>query len=304
MPYEFWTADVFTDRVFGGNPLTVLPDARGLTAERMQLVAREFNHSETAFVLPAESKDHDYRVRIFTPARELPFAGHPTIGAACVLAASGRLALKNGEGTLAFGEGVGAVKVTVRASDNQHYWARFTAAKLPEWGPSPPASEILAAMLSLSPEDVLDDATHEPQAISCGVPFLLVPLASLDAVRRARLNWEWWNQHVARSWSPQVYPFSLHAETPGVAIHARMFSPWAGTEEDPATGSAAAALAGYLVRSQRPADGIARWKVEQGFELGRHSFLEIEADVQGGAAREVRVGGQTVLVGRGELTLD
>jgi trans-2,3-dihydro-3-hydroxyanthranilate isomerase len=301
MRYEYWTADVFTDRVFGGNPLAVIPDAGGLKPDQMQLVAREFNLSETSFVLPPESGDHTFRVRIFTPARELPFAGHPTVGTACVLAAAGRVKMNGGEGNVVLGEDVGAVPVSIRGGGEKPYFAQLTAAKLPQWGPSPPPSEMLAAMLSLDPTEVLDDDRDEPQAISCGVPFMFVPLASLEAVRRARLNWEWWNQYLASHWAPQVFLFAFQAETRGVAAHARMFSPWAGVDEDPATGSAAAAFAGYLVRRERPADGTARWMVEQGFEMGRPSFIQVEADVIDGNPKAVRVGGQTVLVARGHI---
>lgn len=300
MRYEFWTADVFTDRVFGGNPLAVIPDAKGLSPEQMQSIAREFNLSETSFVLPPEAGSETFGVRIFTPARELPFAGHPTIGTACVLAAAGRVKLDRGEGKVILGEGVGPVPVSIRGGDGKPFFAQLTAAKLPQWGASPPPSEMLAATLSLDPTDVLDDPRDEPQAISCGLPFMFVPLKSLDAVRRARLNWEGWNQYLSTHWAQQIFLFAFEAETRGVTAHARMFSPW-GVDEDPATGSAAAAFAGYLVRRQRPNDGTATWTVEQGFEMGRPSFIEIEADVIDGKPTAVRVGGQTVLVGRGHI---
>lgn len=301
MRYAFWTVDVFTDRPFGGNPLAVFPYANGLTSEQMQLIAREFNLSETAFVLPPESPEQTFRLRIFTPARELPFAGHPTVGAAHVLAASGRVTLTGATTRIVLGEDVGNVPVDLRAKDGRPDYARLTAAKLPEWGPEAPPSEVLAAMLSLSAEDVLDDEKDHAQSISCGVPFLFVPLASLDAVRRARLDWEWSSQYLRNHWTRQLYVFSREVETPGSTLHARAFTRAVGIEEDPATGSACSALAGYLACRDGLADGAGKWRVEQGFEIGRPSFLDIEADGGPGGLSSVRVGGQSVVISEGHL---
>lgn len=303
MRYAFWTVDVFTDREFGGNPLAVIPYANGLTDEQMQLIAREFNLSETAFVLPPENPEHTFRLRIFTPQRELPFAGHPTIGAAFVLGLCGRVDLKNDNARIVFGEKVGPVPVEIRAAKGVPVFTQLTTAKAPEWGPSPPPSEIIAAMLSLDPTEVLDDAHDEPQSISCGMPFLFVPLASRDAVRRARLNWEWWNQYLAAAWAPQIYAFCFEADSPGAAIHARAFTHAVGIEEDPATGSAASGLAGYLSKRERLKDGTTRWRVEQGIEMGRPSMIDLEADVRDGVVTSVRVGGPSVVVSEGHLLI-
>ncbi len=303
MRYAFWTVDVFTDREFGGNPLAVIPYANGLTDEQMQLIAREFNLSETSFVLPPENPEHTFQLRIFTPQRELPFAGHPTIGAAFVLGLCGRIDLKNDNARIVFGEKVGPVPVEIRAAKGVPVFSQLTTAKPPEWGPSPPPSEILAAMLSLDPTDVLDDAHDEPQSISCGMPFLFVPLASRDAVRRARLNWEWWNQYLAAAWAPQIYAFCFEADSAGAAIHARAFTHAVGIEEDPATGSAASGLAGYLAKRERLKDGTTRWRVEQGIEMGRPSMIDLEADIRDGVVKAVRVGGPSVVVSEGHLLI-
>ena len=301
MRYEFWTADVFTDRVFGGNPAAILPDATGMTPEQMQLIAREFNLSDSGFILPAESNEHGFRLRIFTPARELPFAGHPTIGTAFVLGLCGRVELKSESTRVVLGENVGPVPVEIRSAGGKPVFTQLTTARLPEWGPSPPPSEIVAAMLSLDPADVLDDDHDEPQAISCGMPFLFVPLASLEAVKRARLNFEWWNQYLSSAWAPQIYAFSFETETSGATIHARAFTHAVGVEEDPATGSAASGLAGYLARRERLRDGTTRWRVEQGIEMGRPSVIDVEAEARDGAVTAVRVGGSSVVVSEGHL---
>lgn len=303
MGRAFWIADVFTDRIFGGNPLAVVVDAGGLTTEQMQRIAREFNLSETTFVLPPESPEHTHRLRIFTPSRELPFAGHPTVGSAFVLAAAGHVQLVDGEARVVFGEGVGPVPVTVRGSGARPAMSQLSVAKLPEWGPAPPASETLAALLSLDPHDVLDDAQDEPAGLSCGVPFLFVPLKSIDAVRRARINWEWWNHALRSYWAEAVFLFSYETEAAGSAVHARMFAPAFGIDEDPATGSAAAAFAGYLARRHGLQAGSATWRIEQGFEMGRPSHIEVEADAVGGRLAAVRVGGSSVIVASGTLNV-
>ncbi|MDH4038015.1 MAG: PhzF family phenazine biosynthesis protein [Candidatus Krumholzibacteria bacterium] len=301
MRYAFWTVDVFTDRAFGGNPLAVFPYATGLSTEQMQRIAREFNLSETAFVLPPETPQQNFRVRIFTPARELPFAGHPTVGTAYVLAACGRVTLEGERTRIVLGEDVGDIQVDIDARKGIPHYARLTVAQLPEWGPEAPAIEDLAAMLSISPQDLLDDETDHPQTISCGVPFLFVPLASREAVSRVRLDWEWSNQYLRTGWAKLVYAFSHDAESPGCSVHARALTRAAGIEEDPATGAACSALAGYLARREGLKDGVARWRVEQGIEMGRPSFLDVEAEARDGALTGVRVGGQSVIVSEGHL---
>ena len=301
MRYAFWTVDVFTDRAFGGNPLAVIPYANGLSDEQMQRIAREFNLSETSFVLPAESPEHTFRLRIFTPQTELPFAGHPTLGAAFVLGLCGRVELKAERTQIVFGETVGPVSVEIRAAGTQPVFTQLTAAKLPEFGPPAPPSEIVAAMLSLDPSDVLDDVHDEPMAISCGMPFLFVPLASRDAVARARLNWEWFNQYVAAAWAKQIYVFCFEGESSEATIHARAFTRAVGIEEDPATGSAACGLAGYLAKRERLKDGTTRWRVEQGVEMGRPSLLDLEVDARDGSLTAVRVGGPSIVVSEGHL---
>ena len=304
MKYEFYTADVFTDRAFGGNPLAVFPRAEGLSGEVMQKIAREFNLSETVFVLPPEKKEHTRRLRIFTPQRELIFAGHPTVGTAFVLAASGDIDLGAGGRThIVFEEGVGPIPVEIRSQGGKPTFCTLTTAVLPEVGPAPPPSEMLAAMLSVDPQEIKEDADDEPQAISCGLPFLFIPLRRLDAVRRARLNWEWWEQCLASFWSPHPYVFSYETENDDAQIHARMFGAAVGIEEDPATGSAASALAGYLGLRDPMRDGTLRWTIEQGIEMGRPSRIELECDKEAGKIVAVRVGGGAVMMSKGEMDI-
>lgn len=300
--YAFVTADVFTDRLFGGNPLAVLTDARGLDTAAMLQITREFNYSETVFVLPPQDPAHTRRVRIFTPGAELPFAGHPTVGTAFVLAAMGAVPLAGPQTRIVLEEGVGPVPVTIWAENGRPVFTQLSAARMPQFGPPPPPVEEIAATLGLSPADLLL-GEYAPQAVSCGVPFLFVPLRSRAAVARISLDRAAWQRSLASYWAPEVFAFSFEAEQPGSDLHARMFAPKLGIGEDPATGSAATALAGYLsARDASPRTAL-RWTVEQGFEMGRPSILEVEADRQGGAVTAIRVGGRSVLVSSGTLHL-
>lgn len=293
--YRYYTCDVFTDRVFGGNPLAVLPDARGLADAQMLAIAREFNYSETTFVLPPDDARHTARVRIFTPGGELPFAGHPTIGTAFVLATTGAIAPERGE--IVFEEGVGPVPVSVFRDGGRVTHCRLTAARLPEQGPPAPPAAALAQMLSLAPQDVLDGSA----CWSCGVPFLVVPLAGLGALSRCSLDLPRWRELLAGYPTQKVYPV---ARIDALRWRVRMFAPGLGVAEDPATGSAAAAFAGFVAASSpEPRDATLAVQLEQGIEMGRPSDLSLEIDRRAGAITAVRVGGAAVMVGAGTLSL-
>jgi trans-2,3-dihydro-3-hydroxyanthranilate isomerase len=299
VPYTFYTADVFTDTLFGGNQLAVLPDARGLTTEQMAAIAREFNYSESTFVFPPTDPAHTRRVRIFTPGGEIPFAGHPTVGTAHVLAAVGEVTLIGPETRIVLEENVGPIPVVIRARDGKPEFAQFSVARLPEVAAPAVPRERLASMLSLESDDLLDGA-YAPETVSCGLPFLLVPLRDRKAVARSRLRLDQWEESLRGTASEMVMVFAADPERPGSDMRARMYAPAVAVPEDPATGSACACLAGYLA-ARTPRDGTLHWVVEQGFEMGRPSIIEIEADKAGGQITAVRVGGRTVLVSKGEL---
>ena len=302
MNAKYVTCDVFTERQFGGNQLAVFPDARDIAPALMPRIAREFNYSETTFVLPPADPRHTARVRIFTPGGELQFAGHPTVGTAHVLASTGAVSLTGDETRIVFEEGVGAVPVTIRSEHGRPVFAQLTAAKLPEVGAPPPPAETLAAMLSLGRNDVLDGAMT-PQAVSCGTPFLFVPLRDRAAVAKARIRVDLWEAALGAYVTDKVFVFALDGERPGSDVRARMFAPGIGVPEDPATGSACVALGGYLGSRDPRFDGTLRWVVEQGFEMGRPSMLEVEVDKQKGRITAARVGGRTVLVCDGVMEL-
>ncbi len=301
MRYRFYVADVFTEHAFGGNPLAVFPDARGLTDAQMQRAANEFNLSETVFVLPAEKSEHTRRLRIFTPARELPFAGHPTVGSAYVLASIGEIELEGEETSIVFEEGVGPVRVLIKTQDARPVFTQLSAAMMPEFGPPPPPRAELAAMLSLDESDLLD--SQEPRAASCGLPFLFIALVDRDALRRARLRLDAFERTLSSYWTQLVYIFTYDAEREGSDLRARLFAPGAGVPEDPATGSAATALAGLLAHRLSDASGTFRWVIEQGFEMGRPSIIESEADKEAGEVVAVRVGGSSVMISEGWMEI-
>jgi trans-2,3-dihydro-3-hydroxyanthranilate isomerase len=301
MRYRFLTLDVFTDRIFGGNPLAVVPAAAGLDPARMQKIARELNLSETAFVFPPRDPAHTRHVRFFTPGMELPFAGHPTVGTAFALVATGEVALRDGAAAIVFEEEIGPIAVTVAGTASGPVAARFAAAMLPARGPEPPPVEELARLLSIAPTDVLTGGGDAPAAWTSGVPFLFVPLKTREAIARARLDLGVWRNTIAGYWAPHVYLFTYETESPGAQVHARMFAPAMRIEEDPATGAAATAIAGYLGARDGGADGTRHWRIEQGIEMGRPSLIEVEADTKQGALTAVRVGGPAVLVSEGTI---
>ncbi len=302
MNARYLTADVFTDQRFGGNQLAVFPDAREIAPELMPRIAREFNYSETTFVLPPDDPSHLARVRIFTPGGELQFAGHPTVGTAHVLAAIGAFPLIGPETKIVLEEGVGPVPVTVRSEHGRPVFAQLTAAMLPEVGPPPPSAADLAGMLSLANAEVLD-SEMSPESVSCGTPFLFVPLRNRAAVARARLKLDLWESLLGSYLTNHVFVFAMEGERAGSHVRARMFAPGIGVPEDPATGSACVALGGYLATRDARANGTLRWMVEQGFEMGRPSILEVEADKHQGKVTAARVGGQTQLVCDGVMSL-
>jgi trans-2,3-dihydro-3-hydroxyanthranilate isomerase len=299
--YRYVFCDVFTDRLFGGNPLAVLPDARGLSAGRMQQIAREFNFSESTFVLPAEA-GHTRRVRIFTPTKEIPFAGHPNVGTAFVLAATGELGSLHeaGDGpvTVTFEEGAGLVPVAISKREGGAIACELTAPEPLTLGEPLPVAEVAAA-LSLRPGDI-DTRAHPPRTASVGLPFVMARLLDRGALERARSNAGALDALVARRVIPDILLYVRSEKgRDEFDVRARMFAPLDGVTEDPATGSANAALAALLASLDPKADGELRYRIAQGVEMGRPSLLEARVEKKGGEVTAARIGGTSVLVGEG-----
>ncbi len=294
---EFRTLDVFTTQPFTGNPLAVVLGADGLTTVQMQTIAREFNLSETIFVMAPQDPGHRARVRIFFPTAEIPFAGHPTIGCACLLAT---LDAAPGDFTrdLVLEEEAGLVPVTVwRKAGIME--AEFTAPVVPHGTDGVVAQDRLATALGLDKADI-GFATHQPGIWQGGPRFLYVPVASLAALARARAMQPHWDAVMQAAGVDSAYLYTPGADCD---FQARMFSPTAGIPEDPATGSATAILAAQLLASGALADGTSRFHLRQGVEMGRPSDLFLSVDVAGGALRAVRIRGAAVALSEGRITV-
>ena len=280
----------------------MFPDARGIPEHRLLDVTREFNYSETTFVYPANDPAHTRRVRIFTPGAEVPFAGHPTVGTAHVLAAIGEVPLTGDLTRIVFEEGVGPVPVVIRSSNGVPVSAQLSVARLPESGPVVASRDAIAATLGLDLSDLAGD-DWSPEALSCGLPYLFVPVRDMAAVAKARVRMDAWDATLKGAWASELFVFARGGERAGTAFRARMFAPGLNVPEDPATGSANAALAGYLAARDPRRDGLLTWRVEQGFEMGRPSIIDVEADVANGRVTAVRVGGASVLVAEGTMAI-
>jgi trans-2,3-dihydro-3-hydroxyanthranilate isomerase len=286
MRYHFMIVDVFTDVAFGGNQLAVLTDARGLTSEAMQTITREFDFPETTFLLPPSDPAYARHVRIFTPGRELPFAGHPTVGTACALVMS--RAFEAGEVVLE--EGVGPVAVEVE-QNGRAFSGRFRLDRAPDVPASVPSAADMAAVVSIEPGDVRDVF-----GAGLGVNFTFVQLASRDAVDRAQLDQPEWKRILADHWGSQVYLFAGELADGG-EIYSRMFGPAFGIAEDPATGSAAAAIVGAAAGRA----GSLSLDIRQGVKMGRPSLIRTSASVDGGEIRSIHVGGGCAFVAEGQI---
>ena len=295
--------DVFTNRPFGGNQLAVFPDARGLTTETMQALAKELNLSESTFVFPAQDAAFDYQVRIFTPAVELPMAGHPTVGTAFVLANDGIIRLAEPETTINFEEGVGVVPVTLSVREGQLQLIQMRQ-PLPTFGPLFLDREAIAHLLSLDLS--LLDATLPIEVVSCGIPFLFVPLKSLEAIRAIRFRLDVWERVLRDFAAPHVFVFTQEVVFPDSTVHSRMFAPAMGIAEDPATGAASGPLGCYLVHHrvvQPIRAGSSQMVSEQGFEMGRPSLVQVKIDMDGQHITGVSIGGQCYFIGKGWIIL-
>ena len=297
MPLPLHTLDVFTDRRFCGNPLAVVSDADALTNEQMQAIARELNLSETVFVVKPKNPAHSARLRIFTPDRELPFAGHPTIGTA-ILLAQARTPLVNGESDviIVLEQEIGTVRVGVRLRDGQPPFAEFDAPKLPEKAPTaPPSRDRIADALGLLPRE-LGFENHTALCMTAGNTFAFVPVQSLEAIARARIVPANWAQAFSGDGMSGVYLYTRECVSNGSAFHARMFAPQLGVPEDPATGSAAVCFAGVVQGFDGLTDGTHRRIIEQGHEMGRPSSISLTLIIAGGRLETVRIGGSAVRV--------
>ena len=301
MRLDYHLLDVFTDRQFGGNQLAVFLDPpQDLPKVMMQRIAQELNLSETTFLFPPVGSANDYRLRIFTPAAELPIAGHPTVGTAFALARLGRLDGAKGDGAIVFEEGVGPIAVTIEADEDgapRDVWMRQP---IPQFHDIIHDRQGIADMLSLAEADLLPGAPL--QVVSSGLPFLYVPVRSLEAAGKAQLKYDRWRSVLAGSDAQNIFLMTTETVLDNATAHSRMFAPALGVSEDPATGSASGPLGAYLLKyGLSEADDMIS---EQGVEMGRPSIIRIRIERNGAAITGVVVGGRCAYMGYGSLLID
>jgi trans-2,3-dihydro-3-hydroxyanthranilate isomerase len=299
MKYKYAICDVFTETRFGGNPLAVLPHADGLSDQQMQQIAREFNFSESTFVFPPNA-DHTRSVRIFTPVREVPFAGHPNVGTAFVLATTEELGEIRSSLRITFEEKAGLVPVTIYEENGKITACELTAPQSLSLGKTISA-QLVASAVSLAVEDILVN-THPPQVTSVGFPFLAAELRDRFALERARVNISGFDAISSEDVRPSIYLYTRSDDV--FDIRARMFAPLSGVPEDPATGSAACALAGLLAHFDAKRDADYAYRIAQGVEMGRPSVLMARARKAEGEVKETAVGGPCVMVSEGVIEVD
>jgi trans-2,3-dihydro-3-hydroxyanthranilate isomerase len=298
--YRYLHYDVFTDRLFGGNQLAVVLDGRGLSSPTMQAIANEMNFSETTFILPPEQRGTDFRLRIFTPGSELPMAGHPTIGSAFALARAGVLEPERKGFVFGLGLGPTPVALTWRGSDLT--FASMTQ-QLPMFSKATADPAGAARALGL-PQAAVAGAGLPVQVVSCGLPYLIVPLATRRAVDNAVSNAEAIDTFFREVGvdASGVFLFSHERGADKATVYSRMFAPELGVPEDPATGSASGPLGCYLVRHKVvPAAKAGAILNLQGVKMGRPSHVHVSIGVEKGDITSVRVGGEAVLAGEGTL---
>jgi len=298
LPLSYLHYDVFTDRPFTGNQLAVFLDGRGLSTERMQALAREMNFAESTFILPAETPGTDVRMRIFTPSIEMPMAGHPTIGSTFAMAHAG--AIKPGATRFVFGLNIGPVPVDLEWDGGVLRFAWMTQLN-PTFGPAIEARRDVAAALGLTEADLLAD--RPIREVSCGVPFLMVPIRSPEAVDRAVSDASAFRRLTESTGIDiPIFFFAMSGAGAAETVHSRMFAPGFGIVEDPATGIASGPLGCYLLRhSLLAADAAARIVSLQGAAMGRPSRIHVDISSRDGEITQVKVGGRAVLVASGAV---
>ncbi len=297
MRRRFVTLDVFTNTRFAGNPLAVVLDPDGLDTAAMQTIAREFNLSETVFVFPPADKANRAKIRIFTPVSELPFAGHPTVGTAVLL---GRIEGGTHARDFVLELNIGLVPCTVTPAEPDCGHARFDLPRLPEDVGVPADDAAIAAALGIDLADIGLDGMKVARW-SAGAPYTMVPVRSLDAIKRCRVNSALWDKAFGFDAHAAAYMFCRESAMADSSFHTRMFAPRQGVPEDPATGSAAAAFAGYLVSAGAHGDGRHSLVIEQGFEMGRPSLIELTLQIAGAKLTGAAIGGGAVAVIEGTI---
>lgn len=304
MAYNYYIADVFTQQMFNGAQIAVFPKASGLSDRQMAMLAAELNLSETVFVLPPESEKSSHRMRIFSPRREIDFAGHPIIATAFVLASCGEIALQQPYTTLALQQNTGIIKTNVSGENGKPTFVQFTQKVASTVDRFAPTDQELASFLGIKHTEI-DSKKYLPRLVSCGFPYLVVPVFNYETVRKARFNFEAWSQSVAPQTAAQeILLFSSKSPHQDSDFHLRLLGPNIGAKEDPPVGSTLPAFAAYLCSHGHVRKGTYTFAVDRGDDNSRRSVLHLEMDHKGEALTTIRVGGSAVMVAEGTINID
>lgn len=303
MKVDYYIADVFTKQLFNGAQIAVFPNADGLSDTTMKLLARELNLSETVFVLHPDKADDRRKLRIFSPKKELDFAGHPIIATAYVLGLCGDIRLSQTITPMIFEQNAGAIAVNITAENGKPTFVQFTRKVLAIVDRFAPTDEELAGFLSLKQSE-LDHLKYSPRLVSCGFPYLIVPVWNYESVRHAKFNMTAWSQSIAPQTAAQeILLFAPKSPFPDADFNARLFGPHIGLHDDPPIGSAMPALAAYLCSFEHTQKGTHVFAVDRGDADSRRSVINLEMDNKGHESVMLRVGGEAVLFARGTIEL-
>lgn len=303
MNYNYYIADVFTRQIFNGAQIAVFPNADGLSNEQMRLLARELNLTATAFVFHPESDSKTRRMRIFTPLGEIDFAGHPIIATAYVLGSCGDIQLTEAITPVIFEQNVGPIDVNITANQGKPVFVQFSRKVSSIVDRFAPTDEELAGFLSIQQSE-LDHKKYSPRLVSCGVPYLIVPVWSYDSVRKAKFNYSAWSQSIAPQTAAQeILLFAPKTPFTDSDFNARLLGPHIGIHEDPPIGSAMPAFASYLCSFEHTRKGTYTFAVDRGDACMRRSVLNLEMDHKGQEQLTLRVGGEAVMFAQGTVML-
>ncbi len=303
MNYQYYIADVFTDQIFNGAQIAVLPKADGLNAEKMAKIAKELNLSETVFLFHKADSDKHRRMRIFSPLGEINFAGHPIIAAAYVLAVSGDVALTEPLTKLEFEQNIGVIQVNLSSQDGQPGLVQFSRSVDSIVDRFAPSDDEICSFLGLQLSE-LDHKKYSPRLVSCGFPYLVVPVWNVESVRKARFNYAAWAQSAAPQTAAQeILLFCPKSSSPEADFNARLLGPNIGIHADPPVGSAMPAFCCYLCSFEHTQKGTHTFAVERGEQSTRRSLIQLEMDNKGLENLTIRVGGQAVLFAEGKIML-
>ncbi len=299
--YAYYIADVFTKQVFNGAQIAVFPQADGLNTEKMALIARELNLTETVFIFHRLNTQNERRMRVFSPTAEVDFAGHPIIAAAFILGLCGDIELSDPITPINFEQNAGLIAVNISSEDSKPTFVQFTRSVTPIVDRFAPTDEELAQILGIGQSE-LDHKKYSPRLVSCGFPYLIVPVWSYDSVRKAKFNEAAWSQSIAPQTAAQeILLFAPKTPYPDADFHTRLFGPRIGIHEEPPVGSAMPAFCAYLCSFEHTQKGTHVFAVDRGEPNQRRSVISMEMDNKREATLTIRIGGQAVLVAEGSM---